>query len=188
MSAHGHVPIGHQGSSPNHTHHQLHPFSQSRAGLQLQPVPQRAAWALSLKRPWLPREGGHCVTSWKSGGGLPREGDQAPSPEPGYAECRVGERTGPAAWPRESVVVGSGLVGSELEGCFCFFGESASFRRRAKCDCGSPVEAAVGPSLQPSPPGPPGVHLRDGGARPAQDSAARAPTHPSLFTLPVPLP
>lgn len=83
--------------------------------------------------------------------------------------------------------MGSGLVGSEL-GCFCFFGESASFRRRAKCDCGSPAEAAVGLSLQPSPPGPPGVHLRDGGAQPAQDSAVRAPTHPSLFTLPVPLP
>lgn len=73
LSAHGH-----QGSSPNHTHHQLHPFFQSRAGLQVQPVPRRAAWTLSLTRPWLPREGGHCVTSWKSGGDLPRGADQAP--------------------------------------------------------------------------------------------------------------
>lgn len=85
------VPIGHQGSSPNHTHHQLRPFSQSRAELQRQPVPRRAAWALSLTRPWLPRERGHCVTSWKSGGDLPRGGDQAPSPESCYADRQVGQ-------------------------------------------------------------------------------------------------
>lgn len=40
----------------------------------------------------------------------------------------------------------------------------------------------------PSPPGPPGVHLRGGGAQPAQVSAAPAPTHPPCSPLPVPLP
>lgn len=134
--------------------------------------------ALSLTHPWLPREGGHCATSWMSGA------ETGPRPEPCHADCGP-VKNGPCvcsvAW--SSLVVGSGLVGSERVLCFCFFGESASFRRSAKYDCGSPAEAAVGSSRKsqvlPGPRGSP-----QGWRCPASPVLSiHVPTHPALLTL-----
>lgn len=169
-------PTGHQGSSPNHTHHQLCAFSQSQAGLQLQPVRRRLCPGPTQAA----REGGHCVTSWMSGVTFQGE-ETGPRPEPCCADCGPVEN-GPCicSVARSSLVWDQGSW--EVSWCcFCFFGESASFRRSAKYDCGSPAEAAVGSSrVLPGPRGSP----QDGGAQPAQFSASMYQPTPPCSPLP----